>query len=637
MFLAGLGLVEFLALLGALAGLVTLPYLFDRFLRRKIVSSLRFWRASARPPHRNRLGRIREPLSWLLQLLAGILLLLAIGQLHLGSRNDFARDHVLILDNSAWMGARSGQSTLMEKAKVAALAYVKSVPAGDRVLLALADATVTPLTAFEANRETIAEAVRGVGPGTTALRLEEALEFARRLQDLHARQPGEIVFVGAGLLPGSGSFSRRELPRGLRFIPVRAAGENVGLKKVGLRRQGGRRDEWEVYVAARNYGSSARSVDLLLEFGKAPVGSRRLRLEPGKDQESTFPLRTRATGLLEVRLLVADALDSDNSAVIEVPASVPAKVIVYTQQPALLRPLIEADLAVEAEFRAPAQYRSRDKNVITVLDRFVPPEHPAGPAIWIAPPGQGAPARVKQVAAQAPVRQWGSEHALGEGLRTQDLRLERTQVFEPVEGDIVVASVDSGAAVLARTTPARHVIFGFHPARSTARFELAVPLLFANVLRWLAPAAHGQQEVLAESGGAVSLPVGPDIDAAKVKVQNSAGGALPFSLNDGVLRFFSATADTVRVTTGEREWTFSLTLPEVGESGWEPPGTVRSGLPSGPASSGSPKGLWQALALAAGLVLLLEWLRYGNDRWRRKPGTDSSAADEPAREGGSAA
>ena len=42
-------------------------------------------------------------------LLSLTLLLLALAQVRLGSPDRYANDHVLILDSSAWMAARSGQ------------------------------------------------------------------------------------------------------------------------------------------------------------------------------------------------------------------------------------------------------------------------------------------------------------------------------------------------------------------------------------------------------------------------------------------------------------------------------------------------------------------------------------------------
>jgi len=67
--------------------------------------------------------------------------------------------------------------------------------------------------------------------------------------------------------------------------------------------------------------------------------------------------------------------------------------------------------------------------------------------------------------------------------------------------------------------------------------------------------------------------------------------------------------------TGDREYVYSLTLPQLGESKWEPPADVRRGIPRALPVPSTVRDLWPWLALAGGLGLLAEWFLYG--RFRR--------------------
>ena len=89
------------------AGVVAL-YLLDRSRRKQRVATLRFWVTAEQPTVVSPRKKIQQPLSLLLQLVSICLLLLAIAQLRLGSQGATPFDHVLILETSAWMGARSG-------------------------------------------------------------------------------------------------------------------------------------------------------------------------------------------------------------------------------------------------------------------------------------------------------------------------------------------------------------------------------------------------------------------------------------------------------------------------------------------------------------------------------------------------
>src|SRR5260370_38254188 len=154
MFLLNLTFAQFSTLLASVSGEVVALYLLDRSRRKQTVATLRFWVAAEQPTEVARRNRIQQPLSLLLQLISLCLLLLAIAQLRLGREGAAPFDHVLILETSAWMGARtpapaqgSPPRTLLGEAPARAPAYVRALPSGDRGRLARADALSTPATA----------------------------------------------------------------------------------------------------------------------------------------------------------------------------------------------------------------------------------------------------------------------------------------------------------------------------------------------------------------------------------------------------------------------------------------------------------------------------------------------------------
>src|SRR5579859_6865527 len=131
MFFLNLSLPEFLAILGSLSGITVALYLLDRMRKHHTVATLRFFAAAQQPPVLKHRKKLQQPWSLLLQLLGLLLLLLAIAQLRFGSAASNSRDHVLILDASAWMNVRAGQTRLIDRARGAADAYVNALPAAD--------------------------------------------------------------------------------------------------------------------------------------------------------------------------------------------------------------------------------------------------------------------------------------------------------------------------------------------------------------------------------------------------------------------------------------------------------------------------------------------------------------------------
>lgn len=619
MYFLNLSLAQFLALFGAISVTMVLLYLLGRSRRKQVVATLRFWVAAEEPAVVKKRKRIQQPLSLILQLLSMLLLLLAIAQLRLGTPLATPRDHVLILDTSAWMASTAGgRRTLMEEARARARAYLKSVPASDRVMLVRADALTTPATAFESDRAKLEQAVAESEPGATALNLDHALAFARQEQALGTHRLGEIVYVGPGRVATEPHPSVTPPPKNLRVLPVADSVENCGLRKIGVRRSASDPDVWDIFASVRNYGALPKTVTLGLRFGGSPAGARRLSVPPGSEREATFAYRTRAAGLLEATLLPHDGFPADDHAVLELPQQPSLNVVIYSNEPDLLRPVFTAIPRVHVTFRPTSEYQAAPINGLVILDRFQPPQPPASNAIWIEPPAEASPIPVRARLEGVAFERWCPDHPLCAGLRAKDLRLASTYVFESAPDDIKVGQVQNGPVIVARAGKSKTVVFGFHPALSDLRYELATPLLFGNILRWMAPELFRRTAAAAESAGAVTTELDPDIRPEEVRVLEQDGTPAPFTTRGHTLRFFSGTPGTVRVLAADRETVYSLTLPEMWNAKWDIPPGVRRGIPAFRETVGFSRDLWQALAILGGIGLLVEWLLFGRAEGRMR-------------------
>jgi len=378
-------------------------------------------------------------------------------------------------------------------------------------------------------------------------------------------------------------------------------------------------------VGARNYGRKPCDAPLTIQFGGALIGTHRFVLAPGEEQNATFRYRTRAAGWIEARLRITDALDADNHAELEVPAQPVVRVLVYSEEPDLLRPVLRANPNVEPVFARPRDYDPKNGAGVVILDRFGPAVMPDADTIWIEPPAGASPFNVRATVKDARLERWHAEHALGAGLGTRDLRLDEVQVFSTAPGDLVVAECAEGPVIVARPGRRRAVALGFHPGRAATRFELATPLLFANLLGWLAPDVFRQWELASASVGMVTATIDPAANPANIRVVASNGRSLPFTTENGSLRFFTAAPGSVQVLDGNRAKVFSLTLPDVADARWEPPVGTRRGLPGAGESGSSSPDLWPWLAVAGALGLFGEWMRYG-PRQRLAPAVEKRPA-----------
>jgi VWA domain-containing protein/aerotolerance regulator-like protein len=625
MYLLNLSFLQFGAVFGSIAAISVAMYLLDRSRRRQVVSTLRFWVASEQPAVAARRRHIQQPWSLILQLASMALLLLAIAQLRLGSPAQAGRDHVIVLETSSWMAARSGGRTLMDAARQRARQYLRALPLRDRVMLVRADGLATPATAFEPDHRRVEAAIQASQPGATALNLDQALSFARHVQAQDGRRAGEIAFIGSGRTVEAAAGSANQPPRNLRVLTVPDAVENTGLRKIGMRRSATDPALWEIYVAVHNYGTVEHNVTLKVDFGppqasaRVPAASERLTVKPQADADASFQYRTNAAGILGVTLTPHDAFPADDHAELELPAQPTLTVTVYSDEPDLLRPVLNATPRVTAIYRRPAEYRSNDAGLV-ILDRFVPPQRPAADSIWIDPPAQGSPIPVRSSLEKVPFAGWDPTHPAAAGLRTKDFKLDKVSVFEAAPDDGRIGSVEAGPVVVARPGKPKIVVLGFHPALSAMRYELATPLLFANLLRWVSPEIFRHWEISGGSVGTVKLQLDQQTSEKDVKVTTEDGSLVPFTLHDRTLDFFAGTPGSVKVVAGDREYLYSLTLPQLADTKWQPPGDARSGIPRFATVLDSSTDIWPWLALLGAAGLVAEWILYGRFRRMQRSG-----------------
>jgi hypothetical protein len=477
---------------------------------------------------------------------------------------------------------------------------------------------------MDSDRRAVEKAIDESRPGAAALDLQQAFGFAEQVRRLHAKRAGDVVYVGPGRV-GEGGMPL-QTPMGLRILPVSSATvDNVGLTRIGLRRSPSDPELWDVFVSARNYGSTTLAVPLAVQFGGAPIGNRTLALVPGKVEESTFRFRTKAAGWVEARLIHRDSIVEDNRALLEIPALNTLKVAVYTNEPDALRPALRAHPQIEATFHPTAEYRADAGGAaVAILDRVSPSQAPKVPTIWMDPP-QGSPFRAKTTVSAAKIVRWRADHELAAGLRAQDVRVPEAQVFTLVSGDIPVAEVEAGPVVVARPSN-KSVAMGFHPGRSDLRFDIVTPLLLANILRWVDPGVFRTYDLHGGSAGTVTATLDSDADLANVQVLGE-HEQLPFTLDGHTVRFFAGAPQTVRILSSGREQVHSLSLPEVASTTWEAPRSAFRGVP-GPIERAVSRDLWRYLAILGTLGLLVEWLLYG--RSRRRVVSQGGIPQEPA-------
>lgn len=599
-----LSFLEFSAIFTLLSGAVIALYLLDRSRQRIRAATLRFWQMAQIPPSQQRRRRIQQPWSLLLQLLGMALLLLAASQLRWGASNAVPRQHVLLLDVSAASAAKSRadvRTSVLAASQAKALQWVRALPPQDKVLVVEAGSLLTPKTAFETKRSTVEKAIQSARTTNGSASLAQAFAFASQLQRRSGALAGEIAYAGAARIP-SDAANLEQVPPNLRLLVTDAALNNVGIRKASVRRSLEDLGVWSILVTVKNYSAAPKESLIGLSYGGVPLPSNLARLAPGAEQTLTFLHRTKAAGLLELKLLGSDDFSLDDKVDIELPALPVTPLRVFTKDPSVWRPLLAANPLIEATYADPAAFQPTTENAFYVFDGFEPPLPPKAAALYLLTGAQ-----------DTQITQWKTDHPIAAGIRSRDFKLSGTRKLERKSDEVVVLEGEAGPLL---TASPRSVRLGFQPARSSMRQEVTGPLLMANVLRYLAPESYRQWESVASSPGAIRLPVG-DPTGRNFQVLTGEGKSLPFSIDDGVLQTYAPLPGTVRILEAGREVVYSLTLPDLPDQSWDAPKTIASGVPEAIGAFEEAKELWRWLAIAGALLLLWEWWKFakGQRAW----------------------
>lgn len=631
MFFLNLSLPEFLAIAGALTGLITVLYFFDRSKRKKTVSTLRFWTDAVGAQQQKRRKSVRQPWSLLLQLLSVLLLLLAIARVQWGSRNSEIRNTVLLLDTSSASSWHVAKGTVLDREKSLALQYLSRLTNRDRVMLVRVDGLASPATSFIADGRQLRTEINSSNAGYSALNIQRALTYARYALRQASGSSGEVVYIGPERVsePFSGSVP------GLRVLATQAGRENCGIRGIVVSRAEGE-EIWRAVVTLRNDGTQLRALQVSAHFATTPFALRRLVVQPHEEASISYQFVANSAGRFNVRLLTGDQLPADDEASVLLPLSRPAKVVVYTTRQDVWRPLLDPDKSLDVRYEPTERYAPHPEADVAILDHFAPRTRPAVPSLWVDVPADGSPLPVKSAVASQSVTRWNNDSELGAGLHARDLLLPKAKVFQTFDKDFVVASTAKGPVAVVRPASdngERLALVGFDFLAEPLRYRVSSPILFANLMRWLAPEAFHAIQISAEPVGLSHIPLDSSEDSEDMHVTDQAGRAVPFLMQNSAVEFFVDAPRVVHIITGQRERYLSLILPQIASEDWKVPADVPRSMPGSSAGSTIAMDLWQILACLGGLGLILEWFLFGRsplNRFRPRVAPANSSRPSPA-------
>lgn len=250
--------------------------------------------------------RMRDYLSLLLMLLAFCAVILALAQPYFVNR-DWQRNFIILIDNSASMGTRDGNSSRLELAKDKAEGIVRNLLPSQRAVIVSVAGNARIRVGVSANQRELLEGIEKIEQSAIPFK-SVSLEFLKRHK--------EFFKDSRALLITDGCFSGADSIKDLEIVKVGKTADNVGICDFDIVRLGGENNTAGIFLRCSSTFKKTVKIDAVLCRGNRDDIVRVIPLEifPGVNAAQTYKLEDAPAGKWQLYLDFKDALDVDNAA-----------------------------------------------------------------------------------------------------------------------------------------------------------------------------------------------------------------------------------------------------------------------------------------------------------------------------------
>jgi hypothetical protein len=588
--------------LGGLALVIVALYLRRPRRRSLEVSTLLFWRrVLEREPHRRFLGRLRNPLSLLLQLLIFLLVLLALARPQEASPRG-RQSTVIVLDARARMQAPG----VFRDAVFAAQDIVSGLAPNDEIAILASEGPPKIVSPFSNDGRDLRQKLALLVPSDAGGNMEETLLLARRLLDA---KPGDkrLVVISDRKMPAAGEAEQ---------IAVGKARENVGILAFAQRALPISPQSAEIFVKLGNFSSSADKAEIEFSLDGRPFDLQQFQIAPGENRNlsAVVPKEMLASGdgLLVARLTSTDAQAFDDIAYAVLPTGERLRVLLIGEDDPFLENALKADPSISVEMLSPELWRSEmgaDFDAV-VFDKWLPKD------ATLETLGRGSffffgrtpfdvageeirPASLEPAGSDSPLL-WNVDIEAIRLARASRLSIPRSDQWRasvPVEsgGEPIVMALEDVRGV-------RIVAAAFAVQDSNFPLRVGFPLFVSNVIHWLAGRRLDTEVKL--KAGQTFIPVGGQRISRDPIPQGKQAQEKPSPLVEGPLKLAKNGFYDVRGPFRSR-W-LAINTGDAAESDLRAAESTIDNTPILSRTWGALQS-WRWLALAATVLLFAEW------------------------------
>jgi len=606
----------FFWLAAVLVPLLVILYFLKLKRRPVLVPSTMLWR------HAIEDIRVNAPFRWfrnnillILQLLVLAALIWSLVRPATNARLGGGETYILLVDNSASMGALDEPGGRLARAREEARKVIDGMQPDDQAMIISFADKASIASSFSSNKSALVDRLKRIQVRQTRTELTEALKIAQGYAERAARAP--IVYV---LSDGRvGPTGRADLEAAeVRFVRVGKAGDNIGITAFNASRSFTGSDTVQVFARIHNFSDNdATTVCELLNDGTI-IDARETAVEARDSAACLFEVRGIRQGVLAAHLTTLDDLAVDNTAWTVVEERPPLRVLLVSAGNLFLERVLEAAGRIELATVLPREFEPSENQAmdtssfdLVIFDRFAPAAPPEPPAVFVgAVPGYGdlVPADEYE---NPMVLDWDRGHPLMLHTGFDDLRVAKALGVDRLQQSSVLLWSDRGALMFVYPRQElTDVVVAFDILESDWPLRVSFPVFFDNLLRFYSEFSQKGAGSL-RTGSIIRIPV--EGAQGGLSITDPRGKRHRVAPTGEKMGLFSKTAvaGLYTATTAEgTELRYALNLLDAAESDIAPVEDLQIGYKK---VAGTPRivrenrELWKLFACLALGFLLVEW------------------------------
>lgn len=507
-------------LLLPLGAIIVLLYLLKLKRKEQVISSIFLWQDAVADIQANApFQKLKKSLLLLLQLLALLMLVVAVSRPYLRTKGVSENRIVVIMDASASMKATDVSPSRFEQAKSRALDIVRRMGPGDTMLVITAASKTRVVASSTSDKKALVSAVSSLMPVDTSCNMRQAMVLALSLIGGRSSTPPRIVVLsdgGFGEMPNLSSSGAK-----LDFIRIGRQGNNVAI--TGLSSRKTLSGEQQVFVALKNFCKVEKRCNLEMYLDNSLLDIREESLKPGEARQEILSGVNNLGGRMTAKLVISDDLAVDNSGSVYLAKPRRMSVLLVTKGNIFLQNALNLDPRVELARAESVPSGLEDQGYdLVVFDGIQPPSAlPQGGYLLINTSAAQGPADMGGSVERPGVVDSSRNHPVSAYVDFSNVAISRagvlkskdwaTNIIEGAHGPLGVAGSKGGL---------RFVQLSFDLLESDFPLRVGFPVFITNCLDWLAPAgAKGSGESI-RTGQPMYVDVPPDVLEVKVQLPN---------------------------------------------------------------------------------------------------------------------